>query len=273
MYRNPEELAPETPYGDLIHIYRDFPIPPLHRSGTIRVFLPPMYGHGGMRHPVMYMQDGQYLGSAGREKSRSWRVEECLTDRDSPRMIIVGIDSHPMHRTSDYHPWSSQDEHVNGPAYARFVAKILKPFIDQRYLTRGDAASTGIGGCSFGALISLYTGLQYPETFSRIAAFSTAAGRSREQLYTFLDTVSIPSGLKVYVDSGAREFDSQRVNQAFIATAVGIAGTLMRSGLSAERIRIIIDPDGTHHEVSWGRRFCPAIQWLFREYSAKHLTF
>ena len=58
----------------------------------------------------------------------------------------------------------------------------LKPWIDARYRTRADAASTGIGGSSLGGLAALELGMTRPDVFGRVAALSPSLWWDRRRV-------------------------------------------------------------------------------------------
>src|SRR5262245_60099994 len=142
------------------------------------VWLPGGYGDG-RRYPVLYMHDGQNLfdPDTAYQKGQHWRVGETaeeLIDRGRIEpLIIVGINNSGARRVQEYTP--TRDARLGGGRaadYGRMIVEELKPYIDDTYRTRPDAASTGIGGSSLGGLVTLYLGLTYPRVFSRLAALS-----------------------------------------------------------------------------------------------------
>jgi hypothetical protein len=42
-----------------------------------------------------------------------------------------------------------------------------------------------------------------------------------------------------------------------------LAGILGRAGLGDDRMELLIDEGGTHHESAWARRFPEALRFLF----------
>jgi len=107
---------------------------PLH-DRQITVYLPP--GNGHREVPVLYMQDGQNLFDDERSFARhSWRLHQAadaaIGARTAAPMIIAGIDHADDTRIDEY----------TGQDYERMLLEEIKPLVDARYPTRGNA----IGG-------------------------------------------------------------------------------------------------------------------------------
>ena len=67
-----------------------------------------------------------------------------------------------------------QEQYVQNPGFAAFVADELVPAIDAAYRTRPDRDSRVILGTSLGGLFSAYLGVQHPDVFGRLAIHSPA---------------------------------------------------------------------------------------------------
>lgn len=89
-----------------------------------------------------------------------------LCNSNSKECIVVAIEHAGEKRINEYNPWDHpQYGKGEGKAYAEFLAKTLKPYIDSKYRTYKSAENNYVLGSSMGGLISLYTVLQYPEVF------------------------------------------------------------------------------------------------------------
>ena len=77
----------------------------------------------------------------------------------------------------------------------------MVPFVEGNFRAATGAQKRGIGGSSFGAIVSLYAGWTRPTVFGAVLAMSQAPG-----VYDFAGLVaSSPGGkkaLRVYLDSG-----------------------------------------------------------------------
>lgn len=83
-------------------------------------------------------------------------------------IIIVGIDNLPNVRTEEYSP--AQD----GKAYADFLIRTVKPFIDSTYRTLPDREHTAVMGSSMGGIIAFDLVWEHPDVFSRAFCLSPA---------------------------------------------------------------------------------------------------
>jgi predicted alpha/beta superfamily hydrolase len=89
--------------------------PPLHMAGlgrerSIRVYLPPSYGKGKRRYPVLYMHDGQNLFDDATSFVGEWGVDEsmdALAKSQGIEVIVVGIDHGQDKRISELSPWAN----------------------------------------------------------------------------------------------------------------------------------------------------------------------
>ena len=149
--------------------------PPLGRERRIAVMLPYNYGENRKRYPVLYLQDGQNLFEY-RSPFGNWQVDKQmakLTEKGMGDLIVVAIDHADKERIKEYTPPGGvKFGKAYGRQYARFMAEELKPYVDQNFRTRPDRQNTAIGGSSMGGLISIYSGLIYPEVYGKMMIFS-----------------------------------------------------------------------------------------------------
>ncbi|HEX8832202.1 MAG TPA: alpha/beta hydrolase-fold protein, partial [Longimicrobium sp.] len=153
-----------------------FPIPQLHRTRRVWVYLPPDYASSSKRYPVLYMHDGQNVFDDSTSGFGEWGVDETLDSlfaTGDPGVIVVAVDHGGAKRLDEYSPFiNPRHGGGEGDAYVDFLAQTLKPLIDRRYRTRPDRLNTGVAGSSMGGLISLYAALKYPDVFGRAGIFS-----------------------------------------------------------------------------------------------------
>ena len=153
---------------------------------TLRVLVPNGYDapeNRNRRYAVLYLADGQNLfDPASSVFGRTeWRVDEIVKQlvdaRQIPPMIVVGVDNAGrVARGHEYLPYPDTlvrsnpafDPAPEGKRYPDFMIKEVMPYINQRYRTMTDAAHTGIGGSSYGALISTYVVTARPGVFGRL---------------------------------------------------------------------------------------------------------
>ena len=149
-----------------------------HNTRMLRVWLPANYGspHNAHRtYPVLYMQDGQNFFDEATSDAGEWHLDETVDHLVGsfkiPPMIVVGIDYAGDQRSSEYLPY--RDPHhaqydvpvpkeLRGKDYTTFLLTEVMPFIEKHYRVSNDAANTGIGGVSYGAVITLYIVMEHP---------------------------------------------------------------------------------------------------------------
>ena len=263
----PTTPTPSTASPSVSILSDSFPIPQLGRTRRVWLYLPPGYAASAVRYPVLYLQDGQNVFDAATSFAGEWGVDESL---DSLRRagdrgaIVVAVDNGGSHRLDEYDPWRNADPALGGgegDAYAEFLARTLKPYVDAHYRTQPEPQHTGVGGSSMGALISLYAALKYPSVFGRAAVFSCACWIAKPQLLAYVRAVtpSRPSP-RLYFVIGAHETadgqparDQQEVVDTLTAAGfpAGVADTA------------VVRADGQHAEWFWRREFPAAYTWLF----------
>jgi predicted alpha/beta superfamily hydrolase len=179
----------------------------------IDVYVPPGYDAQSPL-PVLYMHDGQNLFDPSGPYG-SWKMnitaDQKIADGSMRRILIVGVDN-----TSDrfYEYTQTEDEIANGAMpvgggadlYTAFLVTGVKPFIDARYRTLSDRASTAVLGSSLGGLVSLYAAYRYPMVYGHAASMSGSLdwGTRRLMNPTILDLYMMnpPLGVGIYLDSG-----------------------------------------------------------------------
>jgi enterochelin esterase family protein len=82
-------------------------------------------------------------------------------------MVVVMPDGHPVEQ--------SAPPGENTRAFERDLLEEVMPLVESHYRLKTDAASRAIAGLSMGGNQSLTTGLDHPERFAWIGAFSSAA--------------------------------------------------------------------------------------------------
>jgi predicted alpha/beta superfamily hydrolase len=240
---------------------------------TIRVWMPPNYAMGkakGLRYPIMYFCDGQNMFSrADNQFGVEWQADEAATDligkKKIPPMLIVGIDHSGVNRSVDYHPpgTSFQDKASAGDVYLKFVIDELMPEIKRRYAVKTGPESTGLGGSSFGGNAALYGAMHRPDVFSRVLIESPALFIGDGVLVTSAaKSTTWPS--RIFLAVGDRELGEPDRDAEYVDRVKELEAALHASGLSPERLRVVIEPGGRHHEDTWAKRLPDALTFLWR---------
>ena len=265
-------------HGGNIDIYEEFKSQ-FVASRTLRVWTPSDYDPQ-KKYDVLYMHDGQNLfDSTLTWNGEEWGVDETMArllaeDRIRP-CIVVGMDCGTL-RYEEYYPskiCASIPEGILpegftplGDEYLRFIVEEVKPFIDSKYSTWGDAAHTFVSGSSCGGLISSYALCEYPDVFSAAACLSThsnlwnpyteddqtpAADAYREYLRQNLPA---DCAHRLYMDCGDKTIDAgYDKTQEAINEMISSLDWKSEDGRAAYMYRFF--PGHAHTESDWNARF------------------
>lgn len=237
-----------------------FYIPQLKRTRRIWVCLPEDYYTSGKQYPVLYLQDAQNKFDEATSFGLEWEVDESLSRlfRMGDRGVIaVGIDHGRERRIHEYLPFPNQpDGLAEGPAYAEFLVTVLKPFIDVNFRTLPGKSTTALMGSSMGGLISLYTGLMYPEVFGLLGIFSPSLWIAPD-IFPLIEKRLVSREQKIYLLAGKRESKDMALDMQKLHDA--LAG----KGLPPEQLHLTLVKDGEHTEAFWRKEFPYAYLWLF----------
>jgi len=239
----------------------------------VRVWLPPGYddpANSSQQYPVLYLNDGQNLFEASSSFTGvEWQVDETgdrlIREGVIPPMFIVGLDNAGKDRLREYMPHRSLSPRLfraQGSRYPSFLFKEVMPFMAGNYRVASGPENTGLGGSSLGALIALYTAAVSPGTFGRLLLESPSLWASNRQIIRQSRAVKRwPE--RVFVGIGTAEVGRPDRDQSTVDDVRELAGILRRKGLNDDRLRLVIEEGGTHHESAWARRFPEALAFLF----------
>lgn len=238
-----------------------FYMPQLKTFRKIWIYLPAGYTTTNKRYPVIYMQDAQNLFDEATAFSGEWGVDETLDSlaaSGGQELIVVGIENGGNERLNEYAPWkNAQYGGGKGEAFAAFLADTLKPFVDRHYRTKRQAKYTAVAGSSMGGLISLYTGLKYPEKFGYMGIFSPSIWFAKRDLMYFVNSNRNKlRHSRMYIVAGKNESAEM---QADIAELTNL---LLQKGINPKNIRTKIDAYGVHNEAYWRGEFPAAVTWF-----------
>jgi len=227
------------------------------------VYLPPGYATSSERYPALFMHDGQNLFDVRTSFSGEWRVDEAceaLIASDELRpLIVVGIENGGASRIQEYTPWPDPGYGGGGAdAYLTAIRDVLIPEIDRRYRTLSGPNFRWMAGSSLGGLVSLYAGLAYSDTWTRIAALSPSLWWDDRELRAW--SASRPrAGLqRVYQDMGTSEGSAQ-----YLQDLRDLRGNLVAMGFAPGLDLMHVESPGhTHHETYWALRTPGMLQFL-----------
>ena len=250
-----------------IRFHPRFPSRYLSTPRDIVVYLPPGYKEGG-RCSVLYLQDGQNLfdpatAFAGQDWRADVTADRLILGGAIEPLILVGVYHTGVRRISEYTPTRDTFCRKGGKAdrYARMMARELKPFIDREYRTRRQAAHHGVGGSSMGGLVSLVTGLLYPEVFGRLALLSPSVWWDNRSILETVRAYKSRSRPRIWLDAGTDEGDTPR---QVIDDLRMLRDALVQKGWREEIDLRFCEVGGAgHNEAAWAARFGEVLHYLF----------
>jgi predicted alpha/beta superfamily hydrolase len=267
----PEFIRAQSATGDLrLHEFRSRIF---HNTRFLRVWLPPGYDdaiNAGRRYPVLYLNDGQNLFEASTSFTGvEWQVDETadrlIREGVIPPIIIVGLDNAAKDRIREYMPHRSLHPILlrgQGSRYPNFLIREVMPFVARNYRVAVGPESTGLGGSSLGALISLYTVATRPGLIGRLLLESPSLWASnRQMIRSSREVKSWP--YRIYLATGTAEAGREDRNRSVVDDVRELAAILRRAGLDDQRLHLTVEDGATHHESSWARRFPEALRFLF----------
>ena len=238
-------------------------LPPLHlpslgRSRTLRLCLPPSYGQGERRYPVVYLHDAQNLFDDATSYIGEWGIDEAmpaLAAEAGIEALIVGIDHGGDHRITELNPWDHpRFGRGEGVAYLRDLVEVIKPAIDAAYRTRPAREHTAVMGSSMGGLISHAALLRHPDVFSRAGVLSPAYGVAPAIFDPALHR-ALPGDARICLsmgsEEGAQALDAVRRMHSLLQASMGPRVTLHEVA------------GAKHDEAAWRIQFPRTMRCLF----------
>ena len=237
----------------------EFEIPQLNKTRKIWALLPHDYDTTDERYPVMYLQDAQNLFNEDAVYG-NWEIDKKLavmSEYKIGKIIIIAIEHAEKDRIKEYNVGKTVLGKGQGKKYIRFVTETLKPFVDSNFRTKKEREFTGIGGSSMGGLVSIFSGLRYPEVYGKLMIFSPSLWVVPKLK---IDAeVSDAENTKIYLYAGGDES----------ATMIQHVKEFKKNMLLSEfvkdkmQINLNINSEGKHNETYWSDEFPKAIEWLF----------
>jgi predicted alpha/beta superfamily hydrolase len=241
-------------------ISEEFEIPQLNKTRKIWALLPHDYDTSEESYPVLYLQDAQNLFNENADFG-NWEIDKKLavmSDYGIGKIIIIAVEHAESERLQEYNVGRTLLGTGSGKQYIRFLTDTLKPFVDKTFRTKSDRESTGIGGSSMGGLVSIFSGLIYPEVFGKLMVFSPSLWVIPKIKLGFLDFFE-PLETRLYLYAGGDESDTMISHVTKLQKRL-----LKRESLQGKmKIRLSLNMDGKHNEVFWSDEFPKAIEWLF----------
>jgi len=261
------EMEAATPHPRL-HLHKSFKSNYLPNDRDVIVYVPPGYDEEPQRtYPVLYLHDGQNLfdGETSYVKGRTWMVLEhadgAIEAGEVEPLIIVGIYNTGDRRLAEYtHEYNWQMGGGEANRYGDLLTQELMPWIAAQYRVRHERESTGMGGSSLGALVSLYLGLRYPQIFGRLALLSPSVWWNHKSILGYLNEHSpqVWERPRIWLDVGEHEGQRTLRDVEHLARRLKANGWRPGDTMHFERVH-----EGTHDEASWADRVRPMLRFLF----------
>ncbi len=244
-----------------VHLISDeFEIPQLNKTRRVWALLPHDYEQTTERYPVLYLQDAQNLFN---EKAQygNWEIDKKLavmSEYKIGKIIVIAVEHADQDRIKEYNVGNTVLGAGQGKKYIRFITDTLKPFVDKSFRTKPEREHTGIGGSSMGGLVSIFSGLMYPEVYGKLMVFSPSLWVVPKMNFSQID-FSEPGETKIYLYAGGDE------SATMIDHVKRFKKNIMKNELAAQKMKIQLSINmlGKHNETYWSDEFPKAIEWLF----------
>lgn len=236
----------------------EFEIPQLNKTRKIWALLPHDYDNSSENYPVMYLQDAQNLFN-NNAKHGNWEIDKKLAvmaEYKIGKIIIIAIEHAEEDRIKEYNVGKTVLGKGQGKKYIRFVTETLKPFVDSNFRTKKEREFTGIGGSSMGGLITVFSGLMYPEVYGKLMVFSPSLWVVPKLI---VNSENDAEDTKIYLYAGGDE------SETMIEYVQNFKNNIIASEFVKDKMKInlSINKEGKHNETFWGDEFPKAIEWLF----------
>ncbi len=232
-------------------------------SREVTVLLPPGYADAAnatRRYPVLYMHDGKNCLDRDAFQHGGWQVHTVSTDlvmtgRMKP-IIFVFVDN-TSDRTAEYVRGMGTAPGPTADGYLDFLERDVVPWVERTWRTQGGPAGRGLGGSSYGGLISLDGAWRRSDRWGVVMAMSPAYG------YDFIAFARTGSKrpLTVYLDSGTTDYSG---GDDFMARTIELRDLLVTEGwVLGTDLQHVVGQGDSHSENFWRGRLPGALSWLY----------
>jgi len=247
-----------------------------HNTRMLRVWVPGNYlspHNAHRRYPVLYMQDGQNLFDKTTASAGEWQMDETadhlIGSFKIGQMFIVGIDNAGEKRSTEYLPYpdprnpqfpSAND--VRGKDYGKFLLTEVMPFLVKKYRIATGAPNTGIGGSSYGAVVSLYTALDHPTVFGHVLIESPPLWVGDGELLKDAQKAKLLPQ-KIYIGVGSAESEDIKHAEEEVQDVKDLEKVLRAKGMGSTRLKVVVQEGARHNEAAWSSRLPEAMLFLY----------
>jgi predicted alpha/beta superfamily hydrolase len=236
----------------------EFEIPQLNTTRKVWALLPHDYDYSNESYPVMYLHDAQNLFNENAEYG-NWEIDKKLavmSEYKVGKIIVIAVEHAEADRVKEYNVGKTVLGKGQGKKYIKFLVETLKPYVDSNFRTKKEREFTGIGGSSMGALVSIFSGIRYPDVFGKLMIFSPSLWVAPKMKFkNYEDSVAT----KIYLYAGGDE------SETMIEHVETFKNRMLESEFVDDKMKInlSINKLGKHNETYWSDEFPKAIEWLF----------
>ena len=232
------------------------------------------------KYSVIYMLDGQsVLSKEIGNEIQCWNVaehvESMMSVTDNKAMIVAietmgGIeedgktintrDDELIPDIGEFLEWQGQtvNSKKRGNDFSNFIYDTIVPYVEENYNVYTDAAHNAVAGSSFGGLASFYIGMDHPDKFGTIGAFSASF-----QIYkpeTLEDyskkVIALENKPFVYFYAGGYSTDTAPGD-------VEVYNYLVEHGYPKDKLVFNKDEDGEHFVPYWRNTYPEFLSSMF----------
>jgi predicted alpha/beta superfamily hydrolase len=238
------------------------PVPGIE-SRPVTVLVPPGYAdqaNAPRRYPVLYMHDGNNCLDHDPYAHGGWRVHTISYDLVQKGLmgpaILVLVDN-TGNRAAEYVPGLRTAPGPSADGYLDFLEKTVVPFVEANFRTLPGAASRGLGGSSYGGLISLYGSWTRPQVFGFAMAMSTAFAYD---FHALVQRTPARPALRIYIDSGTVDWSG---GDDGMARTLALRDLLVSKGFTlGTDLQHHIGQGDNHSEDFWRGRLPVALPFV-----------
>jgi len=238
-----EDLGDRTPdyvdrrSADQVRRHRvDEPNDALHVRGD-HAFADPAQ-HGAEPTLVAELVTQQHGGRAARAIAC-----DRLAREQGLAAIAVGIDHGGERRNTELSPWDHERiGKGEGFAYLRFLVETVKPYVDARWRTRPESASTALIGSSLGGLVTHAALHRHREVFGLGGVLSPAFWVNEPRARMLAESEPLLAHQRLVLYGGGRE------DRDMLPMARRMAELLRRQ---SRHLLYIEEPAAGHNEAAW----------------------
>ena len=160
-YVQPPEIEyyPSLAHGNLFDTI--FFSSSLGNSRHVKIYTPPAYEQGQNHFPVILFHDGlDYLALADAKNVLDFLIGNDIINP----LIAVFVPA--INRSEEYHGNLKEE-------YTEFIITDIMAWVDAKYRTLADPQYRATAGASDGGNISLWIAMNHPESFGKVAAYSS----------------------------------------------------------------------------------------------------